>query len=64
MTDPGRLQTLVRAAELVDDEAQVRELARHAELYPERAEEARQLFGMANGLRKARLALLERCGLR
>lgn len=57
-------QTLERAVALVEDEADVRELARHYELDPATTEEAAQLFAKAGGLRKARLALLERAGLR
>jgi hypothetical protein len=57
-------QTLERAVALVEDEADVRELARHLENDPARVGEAHELFRRAEGLRKARLALLERVGLR
>jgi hypothetical protein len=62
--DAARLQTLERALKLVEDEADVRQRARVLELDPASAKEAEDLFLRASGLRRARLALLERAGLR
>lgn len=56
--------TLERVVALRDREIELRQRARRLELIPERREAARELFARANGLRKARMALLDRCGLR
>lgn len=51
------------AAALYDTEVEIRERARALELDPFRAEEAKRLFGRAEGLREKRLRLLHRVGL-
>ena len=61
---PAETSTVARAIALRDEEIEARDQARHLELDPAHREAARELFLRANGLRKARLALLERCGLR
>ena len=61
---PSPVHTLDRAVALMEREVELRGQARHLELDPLRTQEAAQLFRRANGLRRARLALLERCGLR
>jgi DNA-directed RNA polymerase subunit F len=48
---------------LQDRELSLRCSARILELLPERADEVRDLFRMANRLREKRLALLDRCGI-
>ena len=64
---PDVAATALRAAELVEREAALRQAARQLELDttgdPVLAEEARRLIARANGVRKMRLALLARCGL-
>lgn len=52
-----------RALNLMAVEAEYRQWARRLELDPATAHHATTLFMAASGLRKARLALLERCGL-
>lgn len=52
-----------RIAALRSEEARIRALARRLELIPTRREAANALFRRASGLRKARLALIERCEL-
>ncbi len=52
---------IMRAAEW---EVAVRQWARWVELDRDRAEEAADLFRVADGLRRIRLALLDRLGLR
>ena len=59
----GLQHAVERIAALYDQEVQLREQARHLELEPTRREAAQGLFRRANGLRKARLALLKRCEL-
>ena len=61
---PSDQDTVARAIALRDKEIEARDQARHLELDPTHTEAARVLFLRASGLRKARLALLERCGLR
>ena len=61
---PAERTTLERVVDLRDEEVRLRERARRLELIPERREAARRLFIRANGVRKVRMALLERCGLR
>jgi hypothetical protein len=68
MSSPVDLAAAVqRSITLRQREVLVRESARKLELDPsgdpELAEEARRLITRANGLRKLRLALLNRCGL-
>lgn len=53
-------QAVDRIAALYDEEALLRSAARQVELEPSRREEARELFARAGGLRRARLALLNR----
>ena len=61
---PTERTSLERAIDLRDEEVRLRERARRLELIPERSEAARRLYLRANGVRKVRMALLERCGLR
>jgi hypothetical protein len=61
---PVERTTLERVLHLRDEEVRLRERARKLELDPQRREAARQLFLRAGGVRKVRMALLERCGLR
>ena len=61
---PTERTTLERVIALRDEEIRLRERARRLELIPERREAARRVYLRANGVRKMRMALLERCGLR
>ena len=67
---PTDQATLERATALRDLEVVVRDAARkieHANVPigdPGVAEAVERLVGQANGLRKARMALMDRCGLR
>lgn len=58
---PALLLTAIGYALL--EETVLRDAARIAELDPERADEAFALYARANGLRKVRIALMERLGL-
>jgi hypothetical protein len=55
--------TVDRIVALRRAEERLRERARHLELIPTRRAAANALFRQASGLRQARLALIERCGL-
>ena len=65
MTTPiENIRVLQRVLDLIEEEARLRERGRRLELIPQRREAADLIFLRASGLRKARLALLERCGIR
>ena len=61
--NPVLAATVDRIVELRDRELTLREQARALELIPSRREAAQALFRRASGLRKVRLALIERAGL-
>lgn len=63
MIRPQLLDTVDRIVALRDREVALRERGRRLELIPTRREAANELFRKADGLRKARKALIERCGL-
>lgn len=52
-----------RARELIEREAGLRASGRLLEMIPSRRADADRLFGLASGLRRARLALLVRAGV-
>lgn len=56
-------RTVDRIIALRRAEEALRNRARRLELYPHRRAAANSLFRQASGLRKARLALIERCQL-
>lgn len=56
-------ETALRIVALRKAEERLRERARRLELNPFAQAAARDLFRQASGLRRARLALIERCGL-